>query len=73
MKKKIIAFLLKYKFTETEFLNLNIPNLYKNFNTKFIDISQISLERRVRNLDLKIKKKKIFYHKIKKISDLTLQ
>ena len=70
MKKKVIAFLLKYKFTETEFINLNMPNLYKNFNTKFIDISEISLQRKIRILDLKIKKKKIFYYKVKKISDL---
>ena len=65
MQKKNIAFLLKYKFTDTEFLNLNLSNLYKNFNVKFIDISKIIYGKEIHKLELKIKKKKLIYHKIK--------
>lgn len=68
MKKKVIAFLIKYSLTDTEFLSLNIQNLYKNFKTKFIDISKISSIRKVSNLNLKTKK--IIYRKVKNSSDL---
>jgi hypothetical protein len=66
MKKKVIAFLIKFKLTKTDFLNLNIPNLHKNFKAKFIDISKVSSKGRVSNLNLKIKN----YYKINNISNL---
>ena len=37
--KKVMAFLVKFKFTETEFTNLNLTNLCKIFDVKFIDLS----------------------------------
>ena len=68
MKKKVLAFLIKHKFTDIEISCLNIPNLYKNFKAKFIDISQVSSTNTLQNLDYKINK--IIYYKVKKISDL---
>ena len=67
--KKVMAFLVKFKFTETEFTNLNLINLCKIFDVKFIDISRI-FKKKIIILQSKIKIKKIFYHNIITISDL---
>jgi len=70
MKKKIICFLVKYKFTEIDFFNLNLSNLCKCFSVKFIDLSEISSKKKNYSLYSKIKKKNIFYKKIKNINEL---
>ena len=69
-KKKVIAFLIKYKFTNTEFVSYNFSNLYKIFNVKFIDISRITIKKKFLILRSKIDKKKIHYNKIINTSDL---
>lgn len=69
-KKKVIGFLIKYKFTESDFANLNFSNLSKIFNAKFIDISKITLSKKIQILISKIKKKKLFYNKVNNLSDL---
>ena len=68
--KKIIAFLVKYKLTKTEFTNLFFSNLNKIFKIKLIDISELTLKKKILILRSKIKEKKIFYNKVKNISDL---
>ena len=69
-KKKVIAFLIKYKFTNTEFVSYNFSNLYKIFNVKFIDISRITIKKKFLILRSKIDEKKIHYNKIINTSDL---
>lgn len=69
-KKKVIAFLIKYKFTIHEFACYNFSNLYKIFNVKFLDISRITIKKKFLILRTKIKEKKIHYNKIINISDL---
>jgi hypothetical protein len=70
MKKKAIVFLIKYKFTDTDFVNLNFSKLCKIFNPKFIDISRITIKKEFQILRSRIKEKKIYYNKILNTSDL---
>jgi hypothetical protein len=69
-KKKVIAFLVKYKFTQTDFASLNCKNLCKIFNIKFLDITRITIKKKLQILQSKIKKKRIIYTKILNMSDL---
>ena len=69
-KKKVLAFLIQHKFTDTDFVSLNFSNLCKIFNLKFIDISRIVTKKKIQILHSRIKYKKIYYNKILKISDL---
>jgi hypothetical protein len=70
MKKKVIAFLIKYKFSETDFANLNCLNMCKIFNVKFLDITRITFKKDLQILQSKVKKKKVIYTKISNMSDL---
>jgi hypothetical protein len=69
-KKKVIAFLIKYKFTDTDYANFNFLNLCKIFNVKFLDIHRVIIKKELRIILSKIKEKKLFYNKISNTSDL---
>ena len=70
MKKKILGFLVKYKFTNVDYVNLNLLNLCKQFNVKFIDLSKITLKNKIYNFQSKFQKKNFSYISIKNIYDL---
>jgi|688.fasta_scaffold130914_2 hypothetical protein len=70
MKRKILGFLVRYKFTNVDYVNLNLLNLCKKFNVKFIDLSKITLKNKIYNFQSKFKKKNFSYINIKNIYDL---
>ncbi len=70
MKKKKLAFLLSYRISDNDLKNLNLHYLKKFYSLRFLDISTLSLSKKILNIRKENKFNNLKYRSVKSINVL---